>query len=274
MDSFTLNSLETIQDAAEESLPLPGSGGRGSSGSRSGNKKIIPGWSDHVKPFREEAYFWHQLWVSYGKPLNTDIHKMMKKTRNKYHYEYKKCCKADLKIKSSKLLDSCLNGGGDLFKQIKHMRKCKPVVATSMDGVKTDIKGHFKSKYEALYNSADDKLDLLRVQDEIEGKVEEKNINDVEKITPELVKKAAENLRPGKTDPIFSFFSDYIQNATESVYRSLALLVKNFLIHGHVTFILLLATLVPIIKDKLGSITSSKNYRSIAISSLILKLID
>ena len=54
------------------------------------------------------------------------------------------------------------------------MRKCKPVVATSMDGIKTDIKGHFKSKYEALYNSADDKIDLLKVQDEIEGKVEEK----------------------------------------------------------------------------------------------------
>ena len=85
---------------------------------------------------------------------------------------------------------------------------------------------------------------------------------------------ASENLRPGKTDPIFSFSSDCLKNATESVYRSLALVVKNFLIHGHVTFILLLATLVPIIKDKLGCITNSKNYRSIAISSPILKLIN
>jgi hypothetical protein len=37
---------------------------------------------------------------------------------------------------------------------------------------------------------------------------------------------------------------------------------------------LLLAILVPIIKDKLGNISSSKNYRSIAISSLILKIFD
>ena len=35
-----------------------------------------------------------------------------------------------------------------------------------------------------------------------------------------------------------------------------------------------MATLVPIVKDKLGDICSSKNYRSIAISSLVLKLID
>ena len=38
--------------------------------------------------------------------------------------------------------------------------------------------------------------------------------------------------------------------------------------------VLLLATLVPIVKDKLADLCSSKNYRSIAISSLILKLID
>ena len=42
----------------------------------------------------------------------------------------------------------------------------------------------------------------------------------------------------------------------------------------HVTQFLLLATYVPIINDKLECIISSKNYRSIAISSLILKMID
>ena len=40
------------------------------------------------------------------------------------------------------------------------------------------------------------------------------------------------------------------------------------------TYFLLLATLVPIIKDKLGSLNSSKRYRTKAISSLILKLLD
>ena len=50
--------------------------------------------------------------------------------------------------------------------------------------------------------------------------------------------------------------------------------MQGFLVHGHVTLILLLATLVPIIKDKLGSINVSKNYRSIAISSIFLKFID
>ena len=58
------------------------------------------------------------------------------------------------------------------------------------------------------------------------------------------------------------------------MYENLSLIIQGFLVHGHITNILLLATLVPIIKDKLGSINVSQNYRSIAISSILLKLND
>ena len=51
-------------------------------------------------------------------------------------------------------------------------------------------------------------------------------------------------------------------------------MLKAFAIHGHVTEHLLIATLVPLVKDKLGDLCSSKNSRSIAVSSLILKLLD
>ena len=47
-----------------------------------------------------------------------------------------------------------------------------------------------------------------------------------------------------------------------------------FLIHGKVAVILLLCSLIPIVKDNLGDLTSSDNYRAIAKSSLILKLFD
>ena len=51
-------------------------------------------------------------------------------------------------------------------------------------------------------------------------------------------------------------------------------MIRSFVTHAHVTSKLLIATLVPIVKDKLADLCSSKNYRSIAISSLILKLLD
>ena len=94
------------------------------------------------------------------------------------------------------------------------------------------------------------------------------------KITPDIIKQATQKLKPGKSDSIFSFSSDCFQHGSVSLFSNLSLVLQSFLIHGHVTNILLLATLVPIIKDKLGSINVSKNYRSIAISSILLKLID
>ena len=112
------------------------------------------------------------------------------------------------------------------------------------------------------------------MQAETEAKVDELSLEDVAKVTPDIIKEAAYKLKSGKSDPVFSFSSDCFKNATKSVYENLSLILQGFLIHGHITNILLLATLVPIIKDKLGSINVSKNYRSIAISSILLKLID
>ena len=69
---------------------MPGSGG-----SSKAQMKSSPGWRQAVKPFRDWAYFWHQIWQSCGRPHNTEIHKIMRKTRNQYHHEYKKCEKAE-----------------------------------------------------------------------------------------------------------------------------------------------------------------------------------
>ena len=67
-----------------------------------------------------------------------------------------------------------------------------------------------------------------------------------------------------KTNPI-----SYSTLATKSVYEGLSIIIQSFLIDAHVTNILLLASLVPIIKDKLRNINISKNYHSIAIRSII-----
>ena len=58
------------------------------------------------------------------------------------------------------------------------------------------------------------------------------------------------------------------------LYEHLSVVLKCCAIHSHVAQVLLLSTLVPLVKDKLGNINSSKNYRSVAISSILLKLIE
>ena len=56
--------------------------------------------------------------------------------------------------------------------------------------------------------------------------------------------------------------------------KQLTLLFRHYLTHGYISLALMLSTLIPLVRDKLGDITSSNNYRSIALSSLKLKVFD
>ena len=270
VDRLAVDVLEAVQAVAEECLPCPVT-----SAGRRGGQRALPGWNDSVKPFKDTAYFWHQIWISCGKPVNTEVHRIMKRARNVYHYQLRKIRKSEEIIKKNNLLDACLNGEGDIFREIKSLRKTKKAVANSIDGVKEDdIPDHFRDIYSGLYNSVEDVENIAIVSAKVEQRIGDYSIDDVTRVTPSIVKEATGRIKSGKTDPVFSFSSDCIKVDSERLAFLLSIIIQCFLVHGHVTRFLLLATLVPIIKDKLGSINSSKNYRSIAISSLILKLMD
>ena len=243
-------------------------------GSSNKDKSCKPGWSENVKQFRESAIFWHQVWLSAGKPLNCQLHYVMKHTRNIYHYQVRKIKKAEDIIKKNKLIDACINGDGQIFKEIKKIRSHKPQVATRVDGVTDDVSTHFKSIYENLYNSVDDKQGMFDLFNEVNSKIQIGQLLEVNRVTKSIVKEAATRLSDAKNDPVFSFSSDCLKNGSDILFEMLSLAFQSFLIHGHFTLYLLLATFIPIIKDKLGSINESKNYRSIAISSLTMKLFD
>ena len=51
-------------------------------------------------------------------------------------------------------------------------------------------------------------------------------------------------------------------------------MIRLFLVHGHVSDTLLVAAIAALIKDKLSNGGSSDNYRSIALSSVIMKAFD
>ena len=153
-------------------------------------------------------------------------------------------------------------------------KKPRRLADPGMDGVKENISDHFKGIYENLYNSVDDMDEMTELNDYVEANINHAELFEVNKVTPDVIKEAAKNLKDDKTDPVFSYSSDWIKNGTDRLFELLSLAIQSFLIHGHISLFLLLATLIPIIKDKLGSINSSKNYRSIAISSLILKIFD
>ena len=268
-DHLVAELLECVDKAADQNLHKANPNRR-----KSAKKPSIPGWNDLVKPYKDDSFFWHQVWVSAGRPINNVLHSVMKRTRNLYHFHLKKCKKAENSIRRNKLLDACLNGNGNIFAEIKKMRMSEPVVASTMDGKKEKIEEHFKNVYENLYNSVDDEDNISDIMNDVNDGINDSHLFDVKKVTPGVVKATTMQLQDCKSDPVHIFNSDCLKNAPDLFFQHLSSVIKSFLVHGHVTVYLLLATLVPIVKNKLSSISTSKNYRSIAISSLILKTID
>ena len=149
----------------------------------------------------------------------------------------------------------------------------KNVGPNSIDGNENPAE-RFAEVYRQLYNSTNDKDETEGILSEITCSINADSLNDVNLVTPEVIEGVVKEIKCNKNDPVFTFNSNCIKHAPSSFHQHIAHIIRAFLIHGHVSNILLVATIVPLIKDKLGKIDCSENYRSIALSSVILKIFD
>ena len=126
------------------------------------NKKELVGWKDYVEPHQDAAKFWFSIWTSAGRPINTVLHSIMKKTRNQFHYQIRKCKRVENFIKNKKLVENCLEGENDIFAEIKRQRGNETEESVTIDGaVGGNIPDKFADVYEELFNRENDRENKL-----------------------------------------------------------------------------------------------------------------
>ena len=125
-----------------------------------------------------------------------------------------------------------------------------------------------------MYNSVPSDDSLKDLSDTINNEISEDDLVIVDMIDSDLIKEAINKMKIGKSDCKYNFGSDAFVNASDVLSSSISFLFKTFLIHGFIPIFLLMCSLIPLVKDKLGEISNSDNYRAIAISSLLLKILD
>ena len=85
---------------------------------------------------------------------------------------------------------------------------------------------------------------------------------------------AVSHLKNGKSDGSEGLFSDHFLHATHRFYVILAILYTLFLSHGFSPDSTIMATIIPIPKNRKQSLCYSSNYRAIALSSILSKILD
>ena len=151
IEEYTLNILEAMENAGNECLPKSGCGG-------TANKRPkIPGWSEHVKPYSVECNFWYCVWLSAGKPPTGDLFMNMKQSKRQFKFAVRRLKKCKDKIQDEKFVSSLLQGGANIFQEIRKTRGKTATFRSRIDDEvgAHNIAEHFAVIYENLYNKVD-----------------------------------------------------------------------------------------------------------------------
>ena len=200
----------------------------------------------------------------------------MRRSKVQYHHAVRRLKRSQESIVKNKFVNAVKDGGVNIFKEIKHHRGVIKKCSSTIDGEvgAANIASHFANQYSNLYSKVNLGDDFDSLHDDIKNSVNSDNLNDIDRVSEAVVKEALGKLKAGKSDALFDFSSDCLINGPPQLITHLTQMLKVFLIHGFVPNYLLLCTLIPLVKDSLGDMQSSSNYCAIAISSLILKLMD
>ena len=136
-----------------------------------------------------------------------------------------------------------------------------------------------KKKYENLYNSVPfDVNEMKKLNDDLTHMIElqygDNNAMPVPSVSVECVHSAIQNLKLGKHDGDNGHYSDHLRVGTEKLHIHLSLLFSSMLRHGFApeSFLRISLNLIP--KNKRKSLSNSDNYRGIALSSILSKVLD
>ena len=123
---FTQELIGAMTNAAWDNLEST----KGTMGDQASRNFTIPGWNEKVRPFQNEARFWHSLWVSAGKPIVSsvpgiehDLFIFMKHSRNQYHFAVRRTQNSLKIIENDKLISKL--GSADIFEEIKKSCRTK-----------------------------------------------------------------------------------------------------------------------------------------------------
>jgi hypothetical protein len=112
LDNYIEDNIESIETATKDSIPYKNV--PQDSQYKAQQRKHIPGWKEHVQPYKEEAHFWYVEWRTVGKPRSGILYDNMRFFRNKFCYAKRRVLNASEALKKDKFLEAALRGDKDL----------------------------------------------------------------------------------------------------------------------------------------------------------------
>lgn len=104
--------------------------------------------------------------------------------------------------------------------------------------------------------------------------VDNVDFNDDVLVTSAEVHEAIMKLRDNKAFRLDNITAEHIKHASKKLCPLMAMRFTESFVHGVLSDSMLSVVLVPVIKDKVGKLNSSDNYRPIALASVMDKVLE
>jgi hypothetical protein len=167
------------------------------------------------------------------------------------------------------------NRARDFWSEIRKIRHKNNNIPITVDGCddQHSIANIFSTSYEQLHTSViSDDTEINKIRVHIDNELINHSVDQSFVVTADDVLSAVKGLKHGKNDGESLVTSDHFINAGADLHIHLALLISSMFSHGVAIDNMKLSTSKPIPKSKLN-MCDSGNYRSIAISSVVGKIV-
>ena len=238
--------------------------------------KQIPGWNEYCKVVYTEARDAYILWRNRGKPRFGNDFELMKRTRAYFKYVLRKCKRDKCAKNADSLANKLLMKDEKAFwKEIQAINQANIPVATTIDDVtgNDNITNMWKDHFKNLLNSSKDIRNKEYVLNNINS-VGNANCDNFKRYTVDDVKESFKYIKNGKACGLDGITGEHLKYASGKLHVLLALVFNAMIIHGHVPRQMMDTFIVPLVKDKKGNLSAKDNYRPLAITCVLSKMLE
>ena len=239
--------------------------------------KQLPGWNDECKTLHTIARQIFSCWMAEGKIRYGYLYERMKSSRADFKRALNSCKLNEEQIKKNKLSASfALKNKNEFWKDIKKLKSTPKTTIDKMDNAsgQVSIINVFNKKFKNIF---DDKSCQTVPHDlPLKLKQLQNRITDTRPSSPihsHIVFDAINSINNNCLG-FDGLHSNHFKTITKSISSFLSTLFSSFLNHGYLPKEMLFGEIRPIIKNRLGSLTDSNNYRPIMISTNMLKIFE
>ena len=271
INSYYNSIVEALEKAAALSVPRLKTG------------SLKPFWNDELDRLKEDSIFWHNLWSQAGRPASGTLQQIKSSCRLRYKTAIRDAYCLFEKAHDNEICQHWLAKKPTEFWKVWHKKFGKKVDANvvlpgchSTQEAAEQFASHFKAVY---YTSADDPVavdDFLSKRHRYvmnDGKIADAHKFCTE-VSLELIDECVRRLHIGKACGPDSLSAEHLLYAHPSLIVHLKLLFGLIFLHGFVPDGFGSGIIVPLIKDKSGSINDTLNYRPITLTAVISKVFE